>query len=251
MPNLPTHFSFALETLAALDDSSIQANLGSFLLGSTTPDIRARTKWKRSHTHFASLSVERVGVGAEGLFRSNPDLTEAARKSPATRAFLAGYLSHLVTDETWITQIYRPYFGNRDMFPDPMKANVYDRAVQLDMDRNARLEAPGMDKIIERLHASDRYVRVGFIDGETLSSWQAWVAHFCARPFSWERLHFMAQRMYRGSPQVEEEVEDFLTDPAANISRVYQQVPQKRISEFRGFAVTEAAREIKERLDVS
>ena len=46
MPNLPTHFSFALETLAALDDSSIKANLGSFLLGSTTPDIRARTKWK-------------------------------------------------------------------------------------------------------------------------------------------------------------------------------------------------------------
>ena len=164
MPNLPTHFSFALDTLAALDDPSIKANLGSFLLGSTTPDIRARTKWKRSHTHFASLSVERVGVGAEGLFRSNPDLTEAARKSPATRAFLAGYLSHLVTDETWITQIYRPYFGNLDMFPDTMKANVYDRAVQLDMDRNARQEAPGMDKIIEQLHSSDRYVRVGFID---------------------------------------------------------------------------------------
>ena len=81
MPNLPTHFSFALETLAALDDPSIQANLGSFLLGSTTPDIRARTKWKRSHTHFAPLSVERVGVGAEGLFCSNPHLTEAARKS--------------------------------------------------------------------------------------------------------------------------------------------------------------------------
>ena len=99
-------------------------------------------------------------------------MTEAARKSPATRAFLAGYLSHLVTDETWITQIYRPYFGNLDMFPDSMKANVYDRAVQLDMDRNARLEAPGMDKIIERLHSSDRYVSVGFIDGETLSSWQ-------------------------------------------------------------------------------
>ena len=37
MPNLPTHFSFALDTLAALDDPSIKANLGSFLLGSTTP----------------------------------------------------------------------------------------------------------------------------------------------------------------------------------------------------------------------
>ena len=251
MPNLPTHFSFALDTLAALDDPSIKANLGSFLLGSTTPDIRARTKWKRSHTHFASLSVERVGVGAEGLFRSNPDLTEAARKSPATRAFLAGYLSHLVTDETWITQIYRPYFGNLDMFPDPMKANVYDRAVQLDMDRNARQEAPGMDKIIERCTPPTDTCASASSTVRPSTAGRTWVAHFCARPFSWERLHFLAQRRYRGSPQVEEEVEVFLADPSTSLRQIYQQVPQKRISEFRGYAVTEAAREIKERLDVS
>ncbi len=251
MPNLPTHFSFALETLDALDDASIQANLGSFLLGSTTPDIRARTKWKRSHTHFAPLSVEKVGVGAEGLFTANPHLTEAARKSPATRAFIAGYLSHLVTDETWITQVYRPYFGNRDVFSDPMKANVYDRAVQLDMDQNARREAPGMDAIIERLHDSDRYVRVGFIDDETLGAWQAWVAQFCARPFSWERLHFLARRMYKDSPHVEAEVEDFIADPSANLKHVYNQLPRNRIRDFRELAVDESARQIKERLDVS
>lgn len=250
MPNLPTHFSFALETLDVLDDPSIRTNLGSFLLGSTTPDIRARTKWKRSHTHFATLSVEKVGVGADGLFHSNPHLTDAARKSPATRAFIAGYLSHLVTDETWITQIYRPYFGNREVFSDEMKANVFDRAVQLDLDRNARREAPGMDKIIERLHDSDRYVRVGFIDADTLNEWQAWVAEFCARPFSWDRLHFLARRRYKNSPHVDSEVEDFLSDPSANISRVYEKVPRKQIRDFREFAVTESAREIKERLDV-
>ena len=132
-----------------------------------------------------------------------------------------------------------------------MKANVFDRAVQLDMDRNARREAPGMDKIIERLHASDRYVRVGFIDDETLSSWQAWVAQFCARPFSWGRLHFLARRMYRDSPHVEAEVEDLLADPGANLRRIYQQVPRKQMREFRQFAVFEAARQIKERLDVT
>ena len=251
MPNLPTHFSFALETLDVLDDPGIRANLGSFLLGSTTPDIRARTKWKRSHTHFATLSVDKVGVGTEGLFHANPHLTDAARKSPATRAFIAGYLSHLVTDETWITRIYRPYFGNREVFADEMKANVFDRAVQLDMDRNARREAPGMDKIIERLHDSDRYVRVGFIDNHILNSWQTWVAQFCARPFSWDRLHFLARRMYRDSPHVEAEVEDFLDDPSAGLKRVYDQVPQKQIREFREFAVNEAARHIMERLDVS
>ncbi len=251
MPNLPTHFSFALETLDALNDPGIRANLGSFLLGSTTPDIRARTKWKRAHTHFAPLSVEKVGTGAEGLFHANPHLTEAARNSPATRAFIAGYLSHLVTDETWITQVYRPFFGNRDLFPDELKANVFDRAVQLDMDRRARTEAPGMDKIIERLHESDRYVRVGFIDEDTLSSWQAWVAQFCARPFSWDRLHFLARRMYRDSPTVEQEVDGFLTDPSSNLKQVYDRLPGNRMRDFRQFAVTESARQIKERLDLA
>ncbi len=249
MPNLPTHFSFALETLTHLQDPSIEANIGSFLLGSTTPDIRARTKWKRSHTHFAPLSVERVGVGAKGLFQSNPHLPEAARKSAATRAFLAGYISHLVTDETWITQVYRPYIGNRDLFPDPMKANVSDRAIQLDMDRNARKEAPGIDKVIEQLQQSEIGVQVEFIDSVTLSSWRVWVSDFVARPFSWDRLSFLAQRMYRNSQEVQVEVESFLSSLSASLEKVYDRVPKQKLKEFRENAVFESARLIKERLD--
>ena len=249
MPNLPTHFSFALETQAQLQDPSIEANMGSFLLGSTTPDIRARTKWKRSHTHFAPLSVERVGFGADGLFQANPYLPEAARKSAATRAFLAGYISHLVTDETWITQIYRPFIADRDLFPDPMKANVSDRAIQLDMDRNARKEAPGMDKVIEQLQQSEIGVQIEFIDSETLSSWRVWVSDFVARPFSWDRLSFLAQRMYRDNQDVQVEVESFLSSLHSSLEKVYDRVPKEKLSEFRENAVSESAKLIKERLD--
>ena len=249
MPNLPTHFSFALETQSHLQDPSIEANMGSFLLGSTTPDIRARTKWKRSHTHFAPLSVERVGFGADGLFQANPHLPEAARKSDATRAFLAGYISHLVTDETWITQIYRPFIADRDLFPDPMKANVSDRAIQLDMDRNARKEAPGMDKVIEQLQQSEIGVQIEFIDSETLSSWRVWVSDFVARPFSWDRLSFLAQRMYRDNQDVQVEVESFLSSLNSSLEKVYDRVPKEKLREFRKNAVVESARLIKERLD--
>ena len=57
--------------------------------------------------------------------------------------------------------------------------------------------------------------------------------------------------MYKNSPEIEDEVDGFLTDPSSNLQRVFQKLPKKRISDFREFAVDEAAREIKERLDVS
>ncbi len=251
MPNLPTHFNFALDTLTALNDPSIQSHVGSFLLGSATPDIRALTKGKRSHTHFAPLEVDRVGVGAQALFRSHPHLRRAPRLSGATRSFLAGYISHLVTDETWITRIYQPYFANRGVFPEPVEANVLDRALQLDMDRQAREAAPGMDRIIEQLQQSDRDVQVGFIDAALLSDWRAWVSDFSARPFSWDRLFFLARRRNAGGPETRAIVEDFISSPHSNLQKVHRRVPKEEVKEFRERAIAESARLIREHLNVS
>ena len=41
-------------------------------------------------------------------------------------------MSHLVTDEYWIAQVYRPYFGKKAS-SDPI-TNVLDRVLQFDMD---------------------------------------------------------------------------------------------------------------------
>ena len=251
MPNLPTHFNFALQTLAALDDPSIETHVGSFLLGCTTPDIRAVTKRRRDHTHFAPLEVDRVGVGTEGLFGCNPRLYQEAKRSGATRAFIAGYISHLTTDEAWITQVYRPYFGDREMFPNSIEANVWDRAVQLDMDRAAWEQIASMDKVIESLAQSDRGVEVGFIDAATLSRWRTWVADFGRRPFNWDRLYFLARRMYRENEEAQMVAESFLSSLNANLNKVYKKVPRRRIKDFQEEAVSESARLIKEHLDGS
>ena len=251
MPNLPTHFDFALQTLAALDDPTMEAHVGSFLLGCTTPDIRAVTKWKRDHTHFAPLEVDAVGVGTAGLFNSNSHLYEAARRSGATRAFIAGYISHLTTDETWITRIYGPYFGNRERFPNPVEANIWDRALQLDMDRAAWEQTASMDRVIESLQRSDWGVEVGFIEAETLGQWRAWVTDFSRRPFNWDRLHFLARRMYRDGEEAQMVVESFLSALHTNLNRVYAKVTRKKIRDFHEEAVSESARLIKEHLNGS
>ncbi len=249
MPNLPTHFNFAMETLSALDDPSLAPYAGSFLLGCTTPDIRARTKWKRDHTHFAPLEVDRVGTGTEGLFHANPELYEAARRSGETRAFLAGYVSHLATDESWITQVYQPYFARSDVFDNRMEANIADRAVQMDMDQGARQELGGMDGVLESLERSDWGVEVGFIDTGTLRQWREWVSEFIARPFTWDRLHFMAQRMYRDNEEAQAVVEGFLVSVPTSLERVYRKVPKKTITDFRETAVSASVRLIKEHLN--
>lgn len=249
MPNLPCHFNFALETLAAMDDPSVEGHIGSFLLGCTTPDIRAMTKWTRDHTHFAPRRVERVGVGTEGLFGSYPGLLAKSRQSEATRAFIAGYISHLTTDETWITQIYQPYFGDRELFPNSVEANIWDRAVQLDLDRAAWEQGKRMDRVIQWLEKPHGDVEVGFIDSQTLWQWRTWVTDFSRRPFNWDRLHFLAQRMYRENEEAHMIVESFISALHDNLNRVYSKVPRKKVQAFREEAVGQSVRLIKDYLN--
>ena len=250
MPNLLSHFNLGLQTLSSLGDPSMEAHLGSFLLGCTTPDIRAITKWKRDTTHFAPLSINKVGVGTEGLFHANSHLANESRLSGATRAFLAGYISHLTVDEAWIIYIYQPYFANRGLFPDPIEANVSDRALQLDLDKAAGDEIANMDNITETLQSSDQDVDVGFIDSETLSQWRAWVSDFSQRQFSWDRLHFLMRRMYRENEEVQMVVESFLSSLPASLERVYERVPRDGIRAFQKMTLRKSVQLIKEYLDV-
>ena len=98
MPNLPMHIYLAQQAAEQLDWGFVHDHLGSCFLGSTAPDIRAMTKWDRERTHFTGLSVESVGVGTRRMFELHPELADRGRQSPATRAFLLGYVSHLAAD---------------------------------------------------------------------------------------------------------------------------------------------------------
>ncbi|MFQ5860967.1 MAG: zinc dependent phospholipase C family protein, partial [Dehalococcoidia bacterium] len=138
MPNLLAHIHIGLQAVERLSFPFLERNLGSLLLGCTSPDIRIITKGKRDETHFAPLNIQRVGEGVENLLRRYPRLRDARSLSEPTRAFLAGYISHLVADEVWVLEIYRPYFANPDPFSNRAQANLWDRALQLELDRQAR-----------------------------------------------------------------------------------------------------------------
>ena len=135
MPNPPVHINLARRAADLLRHDTIDANMGYYLLGSTSPDIRVITRKDRSVYHFAQLDFEEIGTGINGLFHSHPELSEAEAHSGATQAFMAGYLTHLLADETWIANMFRPYFGNRSVFEDGVLGLVMDRAMQLELDR--------------------------------------------------------------------------------------------------------------------
>ncbi len=112
MPNLPMHIYLADQVAEQLDRGYVFDHLGAYYLGSTAPDSRAMTRWPREQTHFAPLSVEEVGTGTSTMFRMHPELREDM--TPASRAFLAGYVGHLAADEVWITSVFRPNFDTSE-----------------------------------------------------------------------------------------------------------------------------------------
>ena len=227
---------------------TIDKHLGTFFLGSTSPDIRMMTKWSRDHTHFAPLTIERVGTGVEGLFETYPDLAGSSRVNDATKVFLSGYFTHLVADEAWILEIYRPYFDARDHFAGQVQANIWDRALQLHMDQVARQQLGDMEQLRSFLNGSELNVDVRFIDSETLGQWRERVADFTTWEFTWERLRFATRRMYQDNQIATEMVEEFLQSMPSSLERIYDMVTEDKIAAYRETVIGESVRLIKEYL---
>ena len=118
MPNLPTHIQLAVSAADRMRHTDLDSNLGYFYLGSTSPDIRALTKRARSEYHFVELDFETIGTGVNAMFAAHPELMDAAEHDGPMRAFIAGYIAHLMADESYIVKMFRPYFGDPARFRD-------------------------------------------------------------------------------------------------------------------------------------
>jgi hypothetical protein len=231
VPNLATHIDLARRTARRLRHPVLDANLGNFLLGSTSPDIRVITRQGRETYHFASLDFESVGAGMSGLFRANPHLASGAVEDPRTRAFMAGYITHLVADETWIVDMFRPYFGSAGVFGDEAVGMMMDRAAQLELDRRAW---PVVDEELANVGEGVDHVELGFIPPETLVEWREWVVSFLATGFSWDRLRFMARRVSNGDGDhpAHGVADEFLRSIPESMDRLYELVPEDRLAVF-------------------
>ena len=241
------HIYVADQVSEQLDRSYVFDHLGSFYLGSTAPDIRAMTRWPREQTHFAPLSVEEVGTGARTMFEMHPELREAM--SPASRAFLAGYVCHLAADEVWITSVFRPHFDTAEdssLTDDQIEANIWDRAMQLDLDRQALPQIIGDTHPEHWLACSDKNVSMPFFEEGLLTEWKDRVGRFQVWEFTWDRLKGALNRLYRDDEDVQQTVEKFLEGMPRSLEAVYERAPEAEMNGYGDRALAATIEQVRE-----
>ncbi len=249
MPNLPMHIYLADQVARQLDRGNIHDHVGSFFLGATAPDIRAMTKWPRERTHFAPLSVDEIGTGARTMLRLYPELAGNAGLSLETQAFVLGYITHLVADEVWITSVFRPYFDGPTMVtPTDVEAHIWDRALQLDMDRKTLPEIYIL-KPTEAMSCAGQGVEVGFLESDVLREWRDWVCRFMGWEFNWDRLKRTLNRIYRDNDGVQGAVDQFLREMPYSLERVYQRIPEAEVDSYQRRALEETLAQVREYLN--
>ncbi len=247
MPNLPAHIDLAYQAAQRLRHQVLEANMGYFLLGATSPDIRVITRGRREEYHFAPLDFKALGTGVQGLFSAHPHLLPASSQEEPARAFIAGYITHLIADETWIVDMFRPYFGNTAVFEDLDLGNVMDRALQLELDRQGWQTIEATRPL---LASATNGINIGFIPSETLAQWRQWVLSFLDRGFTWDRLRFMARRIAAGNDghPAHRLAEEFLKGMPQSLARIYQYVPPDSLQEFKERTIHAFVQKVEEYL---
>ena len=243
MPNLPAHMELALRAADKLKHPVIDENIGYFLLGSTSPDIRVITRRTREEYHFTDLNFDEIGTGVATMFKTMPELRNCANYADHTQAFIAGYISHLIADETWIVTMFRRYFGNPKVFEDDALGKVSDRAMQLEMDRHAW---DRVDLSQQELRNAHQNIEIGFIPSDTLYEWRDWILSFMERGFTWERLRFMARRIASGeeSHPAYRLVDNFVDDVDVGLAQLYEAVPLDDLDSYRNRTVDSLVRQV-------
>lgn len=232
MPQLTTHLGLAYQIAPKL--SGVKGHLDVFLLGATAPDIRVLTGQSRESTHFSSLSSADPLAGIHGMATAYPNLLDGSRLNPPTRCFIAGYLSHLIADQAWINMIYRPYFGNPELFFDRIEANVLDRALQLELDRETREKLNNLDNIRYLLENWETPVSIDFISTPTLIEWRQRLLSSLNRGFSWDHLRNFVRRQNPEDGKVASQItERFLEDIPVGLKNIHRKLPKEQVVEFR------------------
>lgn len=194
MPPLALHTAVAKEVADQLRLPALDNERGGLYLGATAPDIRVITRWERERTHFFDLSSFDEQSGVAGLFHAYPALARSKALNAPTLAFVAGYITHLVMDETWINAVYRPYFGEHSPLGGDLRANVMDRALQFSIDSARRNDQDLMLHVLDAITRLDLGIQVDFIDYETLHRWRDVITDIVSQPPDWERFRQGARR---------------------------------------------------------
>lgn len=233
MPPIGLHLVLADRLSKALDDATVLESLGTYLLGATAPDIRVITREDRQRTHFFDLSIDDHQDPVGAFLSANGHLVDAAALNPDTRGFVAGYISHLVMDEVYITRVYREYFRRHDEMGGAIRANVMDRLLQFDLERSYGNDPDLSNSICTALSCTLENVNVGFIEADTLEQWRGVTKDVAERNMDWERMRGMiANHLHRAGMDEGDEASEFLDSLPALLDETIAHVTNAEVDGF-------------------
>ncbi|HUF53973.1 MAG TPA: zinc dependent phospholipase C family protein [Dehalococcoidia bacterium] len=233
MPPLSLHTSLARRIAERLRLDVLNEERGNLYLGATAPDIRVITRWERERTHFFDLDNFDAQDAVGEFFRTHPSLSDPKQVTPAACAFVAGYVSHLVLDATWIDHIYRPYFGRNSDLGGGLRANVLDRALQFSLDADTRDNAELMADVVREVACCDLEIDLGFIDRETLGEWHRVISDFAQTRPDWDRFKSRIVRHLGDSgAEVTEDFDELTRDLPELVDETLRFLSRERIEEW-------------------
>lgn len=166
---------------------------GQFLLGAIAPDAWAVAGLTREATHFWDVTEDASSTAR--LRGTHPELGDPAALPPDLRAFVAGYLCHLVTDEQWTFTIYRPYFGRYSTFRASPEGGRTQLALQALMEQRLRDRRPAeVRRWLDTLAGTPAVISLPFLAAGAVGTWRDLLLEACRLPTMAEAFpHFLAQ----------------------------------------------------------
>lgn len=239
MPPVNIHLSIAEAVAVALGSPpALERQRAEYLLGCAAPDIRYLTHQPREHTHFFSLDKLEPQDSLAAMFAAHPVLAEGRKLDHATRAFMAGYISHLATDEVWICEVFRPFFGQGSLWAQEPLVQALDRLLQAELDRRERRDARLSQEREAHLRASTSKVAVPFLAHEDLERWREQTCRAVVREASLESLQRFLEVFLRNVLRLEgAALAEFLETLPQALQRTVDYVSEERLAEFKAKSV--------------
>jgi hypothetical protein len=188
----------ARDVAEGLGNADLQTSAGAYLLGATSPDIRVLTRQDRYSTHFFDLNEHNHQDSVSAFFGQHGRYAAPELLNTDTRAWVCGYLGHLVMDEEYITRVYRRFFAAHEALGGRMRANVMDRLLQFQLDREHGNDPSLKANLCAALACTVEGIDVaGFVDHETLERWRQVAVDVAGRGMDWDRMRSMVSNHLR------------------------------------------------------
>jgi len=250
MPLLYLHLSIAKEAAELLRHPVVDLNMGDYLIGAISPDVHFISGVSRRETHFFDLAKKECESGVCLLFKAHPDLARGNKLDATTKSFIAGYLCHLIADEVWIVDIYRPFFGNSSLLSGDPTANVLDRLLQFELDCREREDKAKMAAIQADLCDCEPPINIDFVATTALRQWRDFACAAAARQVTLDDFPPFARSFLLPSKKIDgEQLEPFLSAVPDKLDWAIQHVTPQQLIAFREKAISQSVAVTREYLD--